>query len=624
MGIFDFFKGSESVSLAEQRRAELHEMRMKTREERLKAIQNESDFYKAQMHVIEKQLNEDIQNLGNPYQMNMVGLGIDQLWKQGFPDVSTNLLADANYIASNDALRMDMVRLSRTLYDTHPHAKVIINTQVSYIVGEHAWRVEPSPKKPFPGEHSVQPVSEQETDFRVDTVGNKVAPVAGDVPFDFEKSIKLKKLLKKGIKALEDDGLKVKVQRLWTKYQRLGVIHPQMGYVEFWTEAYMRTRRDGEVFIYLGSDKKTGALAPRFIDPEEIVHKDGVTSSPSGIFDKYQNGVEVDPDDPCTVVAYWYRRKDNIAVTPRPIPADRIIHKKFGVDSNCRRGLPCFYVIRNFLKHFDRWLGQSLKHQDIQSRVAILRSWAKSTPGEVASLVEGKTFRQVTTTTPAGNTMNYRTNQLFPVVDAPANMELKGFTPSGNYSDSEILARRILLACAAGSGLSEAMITADGSNANYASTRITNFLPFQDFKKEKGVWGELAQKLYEEWLYKEAACGRINRALTQESLDCNVTPSRLPNFEAEIVSQTVIGLFTAEIISKRTAQEWIGVDPEIEEERITEEKEVVEIESDELDSKLGIGTPLDEEPELEDGEAEELEAESDPELEEIPANGGEA
>ena len=66
--------------------------------------------------------------------------------------------------------------------------------------------------------------------------------------------------------------------------------------------------------------------------------------------------------------------------------------------------------------------------------------------------------------------------------------------------------------------------------------------------------------------------GRIPVIRDEDQLDCNVTPSKIPNFEGELTADPAVKLQQAQIISRRTAQEMVGLDADVEEDRLDEEQ----------------------------------------------------
>jgi hypothetical protein len=353
-----------------------------------------------------------------------------------------------------------------------------------------------------------------------------------------------------------------KIKERLPRWMRRGYFHPSLSWITFWAEAVRRFYRDGEVFIHIGHDKSDGHVTPRFLEPEDIQHPSGQSTSKSSMFDPKANGIEVDPDDPVTVISYYWKRGDRAETTFTRIPANEMIHLAHSTDSTIKRGLPLLFTARSMLRHFDTWIMQSLKHQRIQTQIAILRSWTNTNLANVQTFLEGKEWRRREITTPAGNQFPYRTVEMLPVIDAPSGMSIQGFTPAGNFGDSEILARRVLLAVASAVCQSEAMVTADGSNANYQSTRITQYIPLRHFEREQSEIGEGAVRpLYEHFLRVEARFGRIPKIKDDAQLDASISPAQLPNFESEVVASTAVGLYSAGLIDEVTAQEMCRLNP---------------------------------------------------------------
>lgn len=522
-----------------------------------------------------KGLAESIQPLGNPWWAELQSVLPDEAWRRGLPEATSFLAygwADEATVAHNDQLRENVRKICASLFATHPHARGAVMARAAYVCGPHSWTVDPTPKL-VPIVRGVQPVAEEEGD-EIDSLGgvSNVPPVRlvprsapeahGNPPLG-------------GFASEVNYHLQALVRARWRREMAPGRFHPSLGWNQLWAEATLRFYRDGEVFIHLGNDTEDQRLSLRFLEPSDIS-----TPAGHGVSAICSNGVETDPADPARVVAYHWRPSAYSGLDRAPtsltwsrLDASRVLHLKHGVDSGVKRGLPFLFTVRNYLRHFDAWIYQALRAQRIQSSIALLRQWAQSDEATVrANLIENQKQVQVTRATPAGASVTYTTTDQMPVIDAPAGMTLNAFAPRGNFGDSEILVRRLLLAVASGLGMSEAMLTADGSNANYASTRITQLVPMRYIETDQMLFAGLVEQVYRKWYATESLKRRLPPLKDDLELDCSITPSRLPNFEAEATAGMASGMVAAGIWSRKTAQEATRVDPEVEEERLRAEQ----------------------------------------------------
>jgi capsid protein len=552
--------------------------------EELERVRLENETQKKYATLMEAYMTQELNlseapvNTTSPWFNDLTALTISSAWKQGYPGTELAYAADDATVASDDSLRNLILKICRALYSGHPHARGIIENAVSFVVGSRGWTIEPSPKITRRRMEKIYPVTEARGDHDYIEPLNGITPVPedpDDVPGDprLLSATMAYQNRTKDDKPVLDIPLSHKMKAMWKRYIRKGVFHPRMGWKQFWREAYRRTQRDGEVFIYLGHSEEDGRLSMRFLEPEDIVHPANA-STVSNVFDPRANGIEVDPEDPTKILYYYFKRHDRLTATVERLDANDVLHVKIGVDENVRRGLPKLYISRNMLRHFDSWIQQSLKHQRVQTSIALLRQWEKGQAGVATNaMIDSQKFRGTNVKTPAGSSIEYRTTDVMPVIDAPKGMTMTMASPSGNFGDSQILARRVLLSVAVGSQQSEAMVTGDGSNANYASTRITQIPSMRHFEDEQGDWNEIVEEVYRRWCYCEMAQGRLPRDLDEDALDCNVTANPLPNFEAEIVAPTMSSLNASKSLSKRTLHEMIGIDPDTEEERLSEEQQ---------------------------------------------------
>lgn len=493
-------------------------------------MEREKEFYEMQ---IAKLTQEDLQ--GNPWQYNTVGMTLDKLWNAGYPSVDTTLGQIDSAVASDDAMRDMVLDECRLLQSTHPHARGIINTDLAYVIGL-GFKVEPTPRKK-------------------QSLDNEKIDEAEEPDADVDEPINIE--------------LRKKIKSSWKKYINSNKLNPKMKFNTFFAEAYKKCLKDGEVFIHLIFNEDI-SLGLRIIDPKDISHPSG--TSVNDPLDPDMNGIRVDPKDTDKIIGYWFKNHltDDKHVL---IPAERMIHIKLTTDCSVKRGLPVYFVCRHYLNKFDKWLDQSLKHQHIQSQVAILRSWANTTGAQVKSLLDKKEWTNRDIDSPAGNTLSQKINPIFPVIDAPANMTLTMASPNGNWQESEILARRIMLGIASGSGMSELMASGDASASNYNAILAAQFPAIRSKEQEQELWKDVVKNIYTKWLLLEKLSGRID-IKNEEEYDCVITESRIPNYEAMLSTMATIQLKQTGVISNKTAQELVNIDPDAEKQRLKDEPKV--------------------------------------------------
>jgi hypothetical protein len=510
----------------------------KKKKEEPKIESNSNDNGQDEILAVRARILEELN--ASPWQYNVLGLSLDKAWDQGYPSIDGTFMMDDNAVANDDAQRLAILNSCRILASAHPHARGIINTDTAYVIGL-GYKIDPSPKIHVKeeGEKILEKVapsnpSDDNDDNSDDSdVGNSKPAVQRD-----------------------DDGevvnieLRKKLRKAWKKYLKGKKLNPKLKWVQFQIEAYKRCLRDGEVFIHLGMNKEDMSLTVRLISPLDI-------SSPSGSNDPNDvdsNGIRVDAEDKDIILGYWFKDHNKLNAAHVFIPADSMIHVKVTTDSSAKRGLSLFYVTRRYLNLFDKWLSQSLKHQFIQSQVAILRSWNNTTGPQVKAMIQKNEWSTRNIQAPSGESIEQRTTNLFPIIDAPQNMNMTMASPNGNWQESEILARRILL----------------GSNGNYNSTLAAQFPAIRSKEQEQELWKDVWIQIYTRWLLLEKLMGRLPIKY-EEDFDCNVNEPLIPNYEAMLTAMATVQLRQTQIISTRTAQEMVNVNPDIEKQRLEEE-----------------------------------------------------
>jgi capsid protein len=204
------------------------------------------------------------------------------------------------------------------------------------------------------------------------------------------------------------------------------------------------------------------------------------------------------------------------------VPAERMLHTKIGVDANVKRGVSIFLPVIDALKRFQGWLDTELIHRKMAASIVWVRKHENSHPAAVVAAADAAATG---TSTIAGETLRRLKIRPGSIIDAQG-FDLQSLSPNTHFDDAAILGRMILLSIAAGTGLPEFMLSADASNANYASTLVAegpavrHFAAWQTFFT--GQWRKLFRLVV-----NEAVRLRLLRPGEARSVTLQITPPTL-------------------------------------------------------------------------------------------------
>jgi len=308
-----------------------------------------------------------------------------------------------------------------------------------------------------------------------------------------------------------------------------------------------RTWRDGEAFVR----KFPSPVWPptvRFIDAEMIGDPPHLTGN---------KGVLTDPDDVETPIAY-------LQIDPASgnlldeVPADEILHTKVGVDSNQKRGVTIFLPVLDVLKRFEGWLETELIARKLQASIVLWRK-VHGSPLHAAALGEGA--RTATTVTSQG-TVGREKIRSGTILTTPAGTELEFLHPNTNFGDAVPLGRLILLCIAAGQGLPEFMLTADASNANFASTMVAEAPAVKLFRAEQQFFIGEFDTLWR-WVMGEAIRMRLLPRRFFEEYESTWTAPDVVTRDRAKERGADLGLLRAGVLSRHEVARRDGVDPDV-------------------------------------------------------------
>lgn len=251
-----------------------------------------------------------------------------------------------------------------------------------------------------------------------------------------------------------------RADRLWKDFLAANVTHYSF------QEHARRTWRDGECFIRRYSDY-CWPPEVRFLDPEAIGSCPEFPAS---------QGIVTDPDDMETPVEYLRIDPLHGELMER-IPADEILHTRFGVDSNEKRGVTLLAPILSPLNCYEKWIETELHARKLQSSIVLWRK-VQGSPQQVQASATPNSLASSTGT---------RSERFQPgsILTTNQATEIKFLQPDTNFGDAVPLGRMLLLSVAAGVGLPEFMLTSDASNSNYSSTMVAEGPAVKFFQSEQ-------------------------------------------------------------------------------------------------------------------------------------------
>ncbi|MCH8828833.1 MAG: phage portal protein [Planctomycetes bacterium] len=261
-----------------------------------------------------------------------------------------------------------------------------------------------------------------------------------------------------------DEALIREADRLWSRFVREN--RRFFSYREF----ARRTWRDGECFLRIFPSSSWPPTV-RFLDPETIA---ATRDEPDS------HGIVTELHDVETPVTYLRIDLANGELLEQ-IPAADVVHTRIGVDSNQKRGVTIFAPILDTLSRFDNWLQTELTARKLQASIVLWRR-IQGSPSQAANLADAAATG---TALEAGSTVRKEQYRAGTILTTSQGTDLQFLQPNTNFADAVPLGRLLLLSTAAGAGLPEFMLTADASNANFASTMVAEGPAVKLFQSEQ-------------------------------------------------------------------------------------------------------------------------------------------
>ena len=218
-----------------------------------------------------------------------------------------------------------------------------------------------------------------------------------------------------------------------------------------------RCDMDGECILRFFETNE--GLEVRYVEPWQL-------TTPAAYMDpSHAWGVEVDIEDSQKIIAYWI---DSKAVSP-----ENVQHRKFNVRRNVRRGIPTFYPCRFHLRRAENLLKNMGLVAELQASIAIIRKWPSGSTGASMGAFQASASQASFTNSTTGERRNFEKFRPGTILDVKAGYD---YDYPGAGIDASNYAECLqceLRSVSARLNMPEWMLTADASNANYASTMVS-------------------------------------------------------------------------------------------------------------------------------------------------------
>ena len=275
------------------------------------------------------------------------------------------------------------------------------------------------------------------------------------------------------------------------------------GYWDAWAESanwdmrskemFRRYLRDGDAFMRWFKPAETGGiktgdtkfLLTRFLSPTEVVDPGG-----RGGWGHHTFGIETDPEDVETIINY-YRQYNHIAASSlsptikwEQIPATDVDHFKAMVDTDIKRGRSWLMGVAKYITMHEGWLDQRWQLNRLRNLFAVIGN-IKGVSGSSVSDIKAKFTDTTGKTLPGEGTGKKMPRDALFLLSRNIDYDLKSLNL--NARDAEHDGRNFQLLIGAGTSLPEYVVRGDASNANFASTMVSESPMVKMFQKYQDI-----------------------------------------------------------------------------------------------------------------------------------------
>lgn len=357
-------------------------------------------------------------------------------------------------------------------------------------------------------------------------------------------------------------------------------------------EILKRTVRDGESFVSLGVDD-CDRIVSRLIDPEQVTEPGSPRHEEDWLYQRglltyagplsWSFGILTPDGDVERTLGYWVQWTQSSADSDF-LPCSQVEHLKLNSDSNVKRGWSDLYCILQDALREAKLRKNTVVGAAIQAAIAWVQEMqAGTTKSDAERMVSGNaTSSRVNV---AGRTVQQQEYKAGSILRVPNGAK---YVPppmgSERIPNFMAIASYVLRAIGARWSMPEYMISGDASNANYASTMVSES-PFVRAR-------EADQRFYARrfrnvtWKVLELAWCRLGKfdrfglrsfRDLQRLIDVQVEPPAITTRNKTEETNRNKVLADAGLLSHRTWSQKEDLDPDMEQKNIAEERPVTSI-----------------------------------------------
>lgn len=318
-------------------------------------------------------------------------------------------------------------------------------------------------------------------------------------------------------------------------------------------ETFRRTRRDGEAFLRTFAIGE-GRTAVRFIEPECVMAPQGREKDPEWSF-----GIHTDPEDVETVLGYWVRCGQSDP--GEELDVEDVEHLAINTDETVKRGysdLECIHDTLELARKLLRNLGEG---SAIQAAIAYIRQHETASKDQVQAFVDDASdYSYINSRT--GKTENFEYVGPGQIVDIPKGLTYQGPPlASANIAGHVEVLNALLRMAAASLNIPEFMVSSDASNANYASTLVSESPFVKLAMQEQQCYGDHFTRII--WrVVRNAVAAGLLPSETEDVVDITAEAPSVESRDKLAEAQRFQIEAASGVRSVQTWQAAIGLDPD--------------------------------------------------------------